>query len=65
LELLSTGRLTFISSTTKTTPLYLGGEDEVRQARSRDALKGIKSQAEHLAPKELAEAIELLRGRAT
>jgi hypothetical protein len=43
--------------------LYLGNEEHVRQARSLHVLNRIKREAEHLAPKELAEAIECLQGR--
>jgi len=44
--------------------LYLGSDEQVRQAESLHALNFIKCEAERLAPKELAEAIECLHGRA-
>jgi hypothetical protein len=43
--------------------LYLGDEEQVRQAQSLYVLNRIKREAEHLAPKELAEAIQCLQGR--
>jgi hypothetical protein len=43
--------------------LYLGNEEQVCQARSLRVLNRIKREAQHLAPKELAEAIECLQGR--
>ena len=43
--------------------LYIGDEEQVRQARSLHVLNRIKREAEHLAPKELAEAIQCLQSR--
>jgi cobalamin-dependent methionine synthase I len=43
--------------------LYLGTEEQLRQVQSLHVLNRIKREAEHLAPKELAEAIKCLQGR--